>query len=705
MNIISCLIFSLILNLSLFSQVNWQSQNPQPQVDLKSVYFINTNTGLVCGVTGSIYKTTNAGFSWSSKSTPTTKNLNSIWFYSSTNGIAVGDTGTVITTTDSGENWILQSPVTNLTLTKIFFFDNINAFVVCNSGRILKSTNSGNNWTITNLNTPFLFEIDKFNNILFIGSTNGTYFKSTNLGIDWQQINPGLGNSYTYHVHFASVDTGYLYAGYQNTYRTTNSGTSWQQYNFGGLLTRASYLNPLLGFGTFGFDQMRKTTDGGNSWIVMGPSNVQYAIDYSIHILDNSNIYITGKGGRILHHDSGTNLVWDIIGGSTNSCVDISFANSNKGFVAADAEQFWATTNGGNKWLIQGLCNNGYFEGPNTFVRSVYCKDSLTIYRTRGDGYAGHGWYGTIQVSNDGGVSWVTSLTEVYAEYYKIGGAGNAIMCCVGKLIRNNGTGWFDFLYVPSTSFYEFHFTNENTGIVLGNSIPGSIKKIYSTLNNGANWFVQQVSVYPNSIYLRNSGIGLICCDSGKILRTTDFGFNWTQHNSPTNRRLMSITMLSDNIAWSVGEQGIMIYSLNSGLNWQIAPSYTSNYLNKIIFTDQNTGFVAGSSGTVLKTTDGGLTFVNNVETEVPSNFKLEQNFPNPFNPVTSVRFSVPVESNITIEIFDVSGKLIDVLTEGEYQPGIYNHKWDAANYSSGIYFYRFTAGDFRETRKMILLK
>lgn len=87
------------------------------------------------------------------------------------------------------------------------------------------------------------------------------------------------------------------------------------------------------------------------------------------------------------------------------------------------------------------------------------------------------------------------------------------------------------------------------------------------------------------------------------------------------------------------------------------------------------------------------------------SNFKLEQNYPNPFNPTTTISWQSPVSSWQILKIYDVLGKEVATLVDG-YQPaGMYEVEFDAVNLPSGIYFYQLKAGDFVETKKMILLK
>lgn len=97
---------------------------------------------------------------------------------------------------------------------------------------------------------------------------------------------------------------------------------------------------------------------------------------------------------------------------------------------------------------------------------------------------------------------------------------------------------------------------------------------------------------------------------------------------------------------------------------------------------------------------------INTINTEVPSKFNLEQNYPNPFNPVTKIRFSVPKTANITLEVFDVTGKLIAVLAKDEnVTAGLKEIEFNAVNLPSGVYFYSIKSGDYSETKKMVLVK
>jgi ASPIC and UnbV/FG-GAP-like repeat/Secretion system C-terminal sorting domain len=89
----------------------------------------------------------------------------------------------------------------------------------------------------------------------------------------------------------------------------------------------------------------------------------------------------------------------------------------------------------------------------------------------------------------------------------------------------------------------------------------------------------------------------------------------------------------------------------------------------------------------------------------VPEKFSLSQNYPNPFNPSTVIRFQVSAGSDVTLKVYDVTGKELQTLVNKSMKPGTYEMSFDGSKLVSGAYFYRITAGDFSETRKMMLIK
>jgi hypothetical protein len=89
----------------------------------------------------------------------------------------------------------------------------------------------------------------------------------------------------------------------------------------------------------------------------------------------------------------------------------------------------------------------------------------------------------------------------------------------------------------------------------------------------------------------------------------------------------------------------------------------------------------------------------------LPQEFFLSQNFPNPLNPTTTISYNLPEPLNIKLQIFDITGRLVETLYSGYKEAGTWDVKWNASSFPSGIYFYRLKAGDFVETKKMVLMK
>jgi hypothetical protein len=90
---------------------------------------------------------------------------------------------------------------------------------------------------------------------------------------------------------------------------------------------------------------------------------------------------------------------------------------------------------------------------------------------------------------------------------------------------------------------------------------------------------------------------------------------------------------------------------------------------------------------------------------QVSVNYVLHQNYPNPFNPITNIRFEISKDDFVTLKIFNVTGKEITVLVNEELKRGVFKITFNGKKLTSGIYFYRIESGDYKETKKMVLLK
>jgi hypothetical protein len=103
------------------------------------------------------------------------------------------------------------------------------------------------------------------------------------------------------------------------------------------------------------------------------------------------------------------------------------------------------------------------------------------------------------------------------------------------------------------------------------------------------------------------------------------------------------------------------------------------------------------------------LTTDENID-QIPTRLAPEQNFPNPFNPVTTLRYTVPEQELVNISVYDMRGNLVKKMVNTSQSPGIKTVRWDATDsqgntVSAGVYLYKIQAGTFSQTKKMILLK
>lgn len=158
-----------------------------------------------------------------------------------------------------------------------------------------------------------------------------------------------------------------------------------------------------------------------------------------------------------------------------------------------------------------------------------------------------------------------------------------------------------------------------------------------------------------------------------------------------------------------------IFYSENNGANWtEIAtninssdyqydwsvPDVNSNdCIIKIVNSDYEEYFVESEPFSIINQTS-----IDNSNI-TPTEFSLEQNFPNPFNPVTTIKYSIPKTTNVKLMIFSLNGELIETLVDQSQSTGFYQVSWNAKDYPSGIYLYKLLADNFVEERKLILVK
>ena len=89
----------------------------------------------------------------------------------------------------------------------------------------------------------------------------------------------------------------------------------------------------------------------------------------------------------------------------------------------------------------------------------------------------------------------------------------------------------------------------------------------------------------------------------------------------------------------------------------------------------------------------------------LPKTFALGNNYPNPFNPTTTIQYNIPKYSNVSIRIFDIRGRQVALLVDQRMNPGYFSVVWNGNQYSSGLYFVQMIAGQYVDTKKLMLIK
>jgi len=326
---------------------------------------------------------------------------------------------------------------------------------------------------------------------------------------------------------------------------------------------------------------------------------------------------------------------------------------------------------------------------------------------------------GTVLVSSNSGLNWITKSSPTTANLYGID--HSYYLYAVG----DNGTilyasEIFTGSLVQQTSgttrnLKAVTISNLNTQRVIAVGEKGTILR---TTNGGFNWVNVSIAdttvnfndLSQKGIFYNTGDIFVAVGSGGKIYKSTDNGLTWQQKNSGTTNTLRSIYFHTLDSGVVVGDNGTVRMTTNGGETWFTDPFFNSpstrNYRFISLVNNTFRTFMAGSDSLFYVSNDPvTFTGVTPISTEIPEAFSLSQNYPNPFNPVTNIKFSIRVSGFVKLTIFDVNGREVETIVNQNMSAGIYNADWNASKYSSGVYFYRIETNEFTDTKKMILVK
>ena len=446
------------------------------------------------------------------------------------------------------------------------------------------------------------------------------------------------------------------------------------------------FTSPYSGSSSFGFVSgtvifsgtyalgVLKSTDGGNSWF-KSSSGINANSIKSIDVGTNGNIFVGFTGGVYVSTNNGSTFQQSDAG-ITNTMNNVIRVHPN-GYIFAGT------------FPMSGAPLSGVFRSTNNGV-------NWSVDMT--------GW--TYQFNNVLDFSF-NSSGHIYAasndNVYKS---------------TNLGDSWFRAnTGISNNQVYSIAVNTQNNYVFAGTYGSG----IFRSKDDGSNWLqindgltaTQIMSIAINSsghIFLGTNGYG--------VFRSTNDGDNWTQVLFYTGMQTWKVAINSKGHLYAgvVGGQIVNLgvwRSLDNGDNWaQVSDGILYPFIDALAF--DVTGFAyAGSLGGGLFKSALSTPASNNNKT-IPKSFVLEQNFPNPFNPSTKIKFDIPALSSplgrgvggmTVLKVYDILGKEITTLVNENLQPGTYEVKFDGTKLSSGIYFYKIIAGDYSETKKMILMK
>ncbi len=393
--------------------------------------------------------------------------------------------------------------------------------------------------------------------------------------------------------------------------------------------------------------------------------------------------------------------------GTTEQIYDVFFVNDLTGYASCSGGVLLKTTNSGINWTslpgpYSGNIVNVVFFDSNTGI--VF---SNPVYKTTN---AGLNWFQVASLSGTLHHSMIADSTTVYG-------------CQPFQLSKttDKGSNWSVTSSTPPWMTTSVYFINQFTGWVttiqpIGMPVPTVYRaSVSKTINGGLNWLVLYTEDGPpesnlfRDTYFPTSDTGIIIGKSGNsIYRTFNSGINWSEIT--TGGGLTDLFFINSKTGWAVNQTGYVYKTTNTGSLWTYSATPVSIQLNTVRFINPLTGWAVGVNGTILKSTNGGVTGITQFTGLSPNKFSLSQNYPNPFNPQTKIKFDIPSNvkgqtSNVKLIIYDLLGREVTTLVNEELKPGTYEADWDASNFSSGVYFYKLVAGDFIETKKMVLMK
>jgi photosystem II stability/assembly factor-like uncharacterized protein len=387
---------------------------------------------------------------------------------------------------------------------------------------------------------------------------------------------------------------------------------------------------------------------------------------------------------------------WDSIPSGTNEILRCVQVISPSLIYAAGSTRVLKSTDAGFSWIqltpITGTNINKIQFPQGSGNLTGWAAASSGIYKT-----------------TDGGLNWVQQLTTTpFIDMYFTDINTGVALRSINQLRRTTDGG---MNYSTITITNEAGLTaralsapNLSAWYVLSSKTSADSSFIFKSTDQGETW--TEVS-RTNGIFLTitfvNSLNGIIAGEDGKLKRTFNAGMTWDSANTGVTVDLLYSKYVGGVTAYAVGDNRTIIKTTNGGFTWISQSTGIATLRGIDALPNDAFAITCGVGGTILRTTN--LTGVTQAGNNIPEGFSLGQNYPNPFNPETNILFTLSEEGSVNLAVFDILGKEITVLINGNLTPGNYSLSFNASNLPSGMYFYRLIADNFTETKKMILIK
>jgi hypothetical protein len=371
-----------------------------------------------------------------------------------------------------------------------------------------------------------------------------------------------------------------------------------------------------------------------------------------------------------------------------------------------DLEQMWVN----GQWVNSTLDSSTYDAKGNMLVHlSSYFsggvrKDSILSFRT----YDANGSMLTNLREYMTNGQWVNHDRSTYTN----DGSGNHLTSLFETWTNNQWTNSEQWAYTYDgngnmlTSLYQYWGNSQWNNGTLGTYTYNGNGKVLTGLSQSwsGGWTNSSQSTYTYDANGYEINWLMQSWSSGQWVNAAQF----TYTNNSNGKVLTSLYQNWWNSTWTNYHQSTCTYDANgnelTGYNTQWSNSswqpFDYDFIVNVNGNDYYFNGYAINISYILVNTTGVL-----ADNNIIKGYSLSQNYPNPFNPSTTISFDLPTKSYVSLKVFDVMGREVATIASEELSAGTYTRQWNASNMSSGIYFYRLQAGNYFESKKLILLK